>query len=63
MKKIKLFVAALAATIGVGGVKAQTWTSPGSDPVSGQSYYLLNIGAGTFATAANSWGTQCYWHG
>lgn len=57
MKKFKLFLAALAAMVGL-GVNAQSWTSPGSDPVTGQSYYILNVGAGQFVTAANDWGTQ-----
>lgn len=57
MKKIKFFLAAFAAMFGL-GMQAQTWTSPGSDPVSGSTYFILNIEAGRFVTAANSWGTQ-----
>ena len=57
MKKIKIFLAAFAAMFGL-GMQAQTWTSPGSDPVSGSTYFILNIEAGRFVTAANSWGTQ-----
>ena len=57
MKKIKLLLAAVAAMVGL-SANAQSWTSPGSDPVSGQSYYILNVGAGQFVTAANDWGTQ-----
>lgn len=57
MKKIKLFLAAMAAMVGL-GANAQSWTSPGSDPVNGGQYYILNVGAGQFVTAANDWGTQ-----
>ena len=57
MKKIKLFLAAIAAMVGL-SAQAQSWTSPGSDPVSGSTYYLYNVGAARFVTAANSWGTQ-----
>lgn len=57
MKKIKLFLAAMAAMVGL-SVNAQSWTSPGSDPVNGGQYYILNVGAGQFVTAANDWGTQ-----
>lgn len=57
MKKLKLFLAACAAMVGL-GANAQSWTSPGSDPVNGGQYYILNVGAGQFVTAANDWGTQ-----
>ena len=57
MKKIKLFLAAVAAMVGL-SVQAQSWTAPGSDPVSGQEYYIMNLGVGQFLTGANSWGTQ-----
>lgn len=57
MKKIKLFLAACAAMVGL-SANAQSWTSPGSDPVNDGQYYILNVGAGQFVTAANDWGTQ-----
>ena len=57
MKKIKLFLAAVAAMVGL-SAQAQSWTAPGSDPVSGQEYYIMNLGVGQFLTGANSWGTQ-----
>ena len=57
MKKIKLFLAAIAAMVGL-GVNAQDWTSPGSDPESDQVYYIYNVSVGQFLTGANSWGTQ-----
>lgn len=57
MKRIKLFLAAMAAMVGL-SAQAQSWTSPGSDPVNDGQYYILNVGAGQFVTAANDWGTQ-----
>ena len=57
MKKLKLFLAACAAMVGL-SANAQSWTSPGSDPVNDGQYYILNVGAGQFVTAANDWGTQ-----
>ena len=52
MKKIKLFLAAIAAMVGL-GVNAQDWTSPGSDPESDQVYYIYNVSVGQFLTGAN----------
>lgn len=57
MKKIKLFLAAIAAMVTM-SVNAQDWTSPGSDPESDQVYYIYNVSVGQFLTGANSWGTQ-----
>lgn len=57
MKKIKLLLAAIAAMVSL-GANAQDWTSPGSDPVSGSSYYIYNVGVGQFLTGGNSWATQ-----
>ena len=57
MKKIKLFLAAMAAMITV-GTQAQSWTAPtiqGDDPVSGQQYKVMNVGAGTFLDMGKAW--------
>ena len=54
MKKIKLFLAAIAAMVTM-GVNAQTWT--GNDVAAG-NFYLYNIGTGKWLSSGNSWGTQ-----
>ena len=62
MKKIKLFLAACAAMVGL-SAQAQSWTAPtiqGEDPVSGTQYKVMNVGAGTFldmGKAFFSWST------
>lgn len=56
MKKIKLFLAACAAMVGVQSANAaDTWT--GNEPQAG-SFYLYNVGADAFLDGGNSWGTQ-----
>ena len=54
MKKIKLFLAAMAAMVSL-GINAQSWT--GSDPAAGK-FFLYNVGTGTFLCGGNSWGTH-----
>ena len=54
MKKIKLFLAAVAAMVGL-SAQAQTWTG---NEVAAGDFYLYNIGTGKWLTSGNSWGTQ-----
>ena len=57
MKKLKLFLAACAAMVGL-SANAQGWT--GSEPAEGD-FYLYNVGAGKFLNAgdrAANWGTN-----
>jgi hypothetical protein len=54
MKKIKLFLAAIAAMVTM-SVNAQTWTA---SEVGEGSFYLYNVGSGMYLTGGNSWGTQ-----
>lgn len=57
MKKIKLFLAAMAAMVTM-GVNAQSWTAPtiqGEDPVAGTQYKVMNVGAGTFLDMGKAW--------
>ncbi|MBQ7443039.1 MAG: hypothetical protein IJS59_04115, partial [Bacteroidaceae bacterium] len=59
MKKIKLFLAAVAAMVTM-GVNAQTWT--GSGPAEG-TFFLYNVGAGKFINVGDKsagWGTNAY---
>ena len=63
MKKIKLFLAACAAMV---GLQAYAWDAPSkpaystqwATPTSGQSYYIYNVGAGTFLGGGRGWGTR-----
>ncbi len=64
MKKIKLFLAAMAAMVTM-GVNAQSWTAPTpsystewATPTDGQTYYIYNVGAGTFLGGGRNWGTR-----
>ena len=57
MKKIKLFLAAVAAMVGL-SAQAQSWTAPtiqGEDPVNGTQYKVMNVGAGTFLDMGKAW--------
>ena len=54
MKKIKLFLAACAAMVGM-GVQAQSWTA---SEVGEGNFYLYNVGKGQFLTRGNGYGTQ-----
>lgn len=54
MKKIKLFLAAIAAMVTM-GVNAQSWTA---SEVGAGDFYLYNVGKGQFLTMGNGWGTQ-----
>lgn len=56
MKKLKLFLAACAAMVGL-SANAQSWTAPviGSEPTAGSSYKLMNVGAGQFLVGAKVW--------
>ena len=54
MKKIKLFLAAMAAMVTM-GVNAQSWTA---SEVGAGSFYLYNVGTGQYFTKGNGWGTQ-----
>lgn len=54
MKKIKLFLAAIAAMVGM-SVQAQSWTA---SEVGEGNFYLYNVGKGQFLTSGNGWGTQ-----
>lgn len=57
MKKIKLLLAAMAAMVTM-GANAQSWTAPtiqGEDPVAGQQYKVMNVGAGTFLDMGKAW--------
>lgn len=59
MKKIKLFLAAIAAIVGL-GVNAQTWTG---NAVANGTFYLYNVGAQKFLNNGDplqSWGTNAY---
>ena len=54
MKKIKLFLAAMAAMVTM-GVQAQSWTASEV----GEGYFMLyNVGTGQYLTRGNGWGTQ-----
>ena len=55
MKKLLFAMLCIVSAL---GLRAQTWTSPGSDPVNDGQYYILNVEAGQFITAANDWKTQ-----
>ena len=55
MKKLLFAMLCIVSAL---GMRAQTWTSPGSDPVNDGQYYILNVEAGQFITAANDWKTQ-----
>ena len=54
MKKIKLFLAAIAAMVTM-GVQAQSWTA---SEVGAGNYMLYNVGTGQYLTRGNGWGTQ-----
>ena len=54
MKKLKLFLAAMAAMVTM-GVQAQSWTA---SEVGAGNYYLYNVGKGQFLTRGNGYGTQ-----
>lgn len=54
MKKIKLFLAAMAAMVTM-GVNAQDWTA---SSVGAGTFVLYNVGAGQFFTKGNNWGTR-----
>ncbi len=54
MKKIKLFLAAVAAMVGL-SAQAQSWTA---SEVGAGNFYLYNVGKGQFLTRGNGWGTQ-----
>ena len=54
MKKIKLFLAAMAAMVTM-GVNAQSWTA---SEVGAGNFMLYNVGTGQYLTKGNGWGTQ-----
>ncbi len=54
MKKIKLFLAACAAMVGL-SAQAQSWTA---SEVGAGNFYLYNVGKGQFLTRGNGYGTQ-----
>ncbi len=54
MKKIKLFLAAMAALVTM-GVNAQDWTA---SSVGAGTFVLYNVGSGQYFTKGNGWGTQ-----
>ena len=54
MKKIKLFLAAIAAMVTM-GVNAQSWTA---SEVGAGNFMLYNVGTGQYLTRGNGWGTQ-----
>ena len=54
MKKIKLFLAAVAAMVGL-SANATDWTG---SAVGAGTYYLYNVGAGQFLSYGGAWGTQ-----
>ncbi|MBP5770569.1 MAG: hypothetical protein J6W75_04320 [Bacteroidaceae bacterium] len=57
MKKIKLFLAAVAAMVTM-GASAQTDWEGVSSITSGKSYYIVNDATGLFITPGNNWGTR-----
>ena len=57
MKKIKLFLAAFAAMVGLSASAQTTWTGV-SEITSGQEYYIVNDATGLFVTPGNNWGTR-----
>ncbi len=63
MKKIKLFLAAMAAMVGLSaqageGWKNQSYSTEWATPTSGQTYYIYNVGAGTFLGGGRNYGTR-----
>ena len=52
MKKIKLFLAAMAAMVSLGVQAGSDWVAPSapaaSDPESGQTYKIRNVGSGQY---------------
>ncbi len=69
MKKIKLFLAACAAMVSVGVQAGADWTAPSAPtrdaystewatPTSGETYYIYNVGAGTFLGGGRNYGTR-----
>ena len=64
MKKIKLLLAAMAAMVGLSAQAGEGWTNQSSystewaTPTSGQTYYIYNVGAGTFLGGGRGWGTR-----
>lgn len=59
MKKIKLFLAAMAAMVSLGAQAGSDWVVPSapapSDPVSGQTYKIRNVGAGQYLAEGAAW--------
>ena len=54
MKKIKLFLAAMAAMVSL-GINAQSWTA---SEVGAGDFVLYNVGTSQYFTKGNGWGTQ-----
>ncbi len=57
MKKLKLFLAAFAAMVGLSASAQTNWTGV-SEITSGQEYYIVNDATGFFVTPGNNWGTR-----
>ena len=59
MKKIKLLLAAMAAIVSLGVQAGSDWVVPSaptaSDPVSGQTYKIRNVGAGQYLAEGAAW--------
>lgn len=58
MKKLKLFLAAMAAMVGLTSVQAQTTLTGVSEITSGEQYYIVNDATGLFLTPGNDYGTR-----
>ena len=58
MKKLKLFLAAMAAMVGLTSVQAQTTLTGVSEITSGEKYYIVNDATGLFLTPGNDYGTR-----
>ena len=59
MKKIKLFLAAMAAMVSLGVQAGSDWVAPSApaatDPVSGGVYKIRNVGAGQYLSGGSAW--------
>ena len=59
MKKIKLFLAAIAAMVSLGVQAGSDWVAPSapaaSDPESGQTYKIRNVGSGQYLAEGAAW--------
>jgi len=59
MKKIKLLLAAFAAIVSLGAQAGSDWVAPSApaatDPVSGGTYKIRNVGSGQYLTGGAAW--------